>query len=197
VLDGDSLAGRAALARLEAQAPRRALGPAACAAASWMLLRPELPTDTVGLGARFQSCVRQLPQTATLGLRALFAARTGDSALTRLLMSVDSARLASILSGPGNFWSLVEGVALMSRGEYARAREAFRQREIGSGEAAAYWATMLRYEGRAAELAGDTLGAVLAYRHYLALRDAPDPATRLYADSVRAVLSRLERRSRS
>ena len=196
VLDGNSAAGRAALARLEAHAPAGALGTVACTAASWMLLRPELPTDTVGLGARFQSCVRQLPPTATLGLRALFAARTAAPELEPLLAAVDSARLASILSGPGNFWSLVEGVALMSRGEYARAREAFRQREIGSGEAAAYWATLLRYEGRAAELAGDTLGAVHAYRHYLALRDAPDPATRTYADSVRAARSRLERRSR-
>jgi len=141
--------------------------------------------------------VRQLPAGATLGLRALFAARTGAPSLERLLADVDSARLASTASGAGNFWSLVEGEARMMRGEYARARDAFRRREIGSGEAAAYWATMLRYEGRAAELAGDTLGAVRAYRHYLALRGAPDPAARSYADSVRVSLARLERSSRS
>jgi tetratricopeptide (TPR) repeat protein len=197
VLDGDPAAGRAALARLEAQATRRAPGLVACAPASWILLRPEARADTVGLGASFESCVRQLPQAATLGLRALFAARTGAPALEHLLAAVDSARLASAVSGEGNFWSLVEGVALMSHGEYARAREALRHREIGSGEAAAYWATLLRYEGRAAELAGDTLGAVQAYRHYLALRHAPDPASRSYAEGVRAALARLEPRPRT
>jgi len=196
VLDGDSAAGRAALARLEGHAPARTVGPAACAPASWMLLRPEAQADTVGLGARVETCVRTLLPSATLGTRVLSAARTSDPALTQLLVEVDSARLASVPSGAGNFWSLVEGVALLSRGEYARAREAFRQREIGSGEAAAYWATLLRYEGRAAELAGDTLGAVHAYRHYLALRDAPDPPARIYADSVRAALARLEHRAR-
>jgi hypothetical protein len=197
VLDGDSAAGRAALARLEAQAPRRALRPVACSAVSWMLLRPDVQEDTVGLGANFQTCVRQVPQSASLGLRTLFAARTGAPALEHLLAAVDSARLASAVSGAGNFWSLVEGAALMSRGEYASAREVFRRREIGSGEAAGYWATLLRYEGRAAEFAGDTVGAVHAYRHYLALRDAPDPAARSYADSVRAALRRLEPRLRS
>ena len=160
-----------------------------------MLLRPEAQADTVGLGARFQNCVRELPQSATLGVQALFAARTGAPALEQLLAAVDSARLASTVSGAGNFWSLVEGVALMSRGEYARARDAFRHREIGSGEAATYWATLLRYEGRAAELAGDTLGAMHAYRQYLALRRASDPAVRSYADSVRAALARLEHRA--
>ena len=194
VLDGDSAAGRAALERLEKQSPRRAPGPVACAPASWMLLRPTAHADTSGLGAHFRNCVSRLPPDATLGLRALFAARTGAAPLEQLLAAVDSARLASTLSGSGNFWSLVEGVALMSRGEFTRARDAFRRREIGSGEAAAYWATLLRYEGRAAESAGDTLGAVQAYRHYLALRDAPDPAPRIFADGVRAALARLEPR---
>ena len=196
VLDGDSAAGRAALVRLEAQAPR-APGPVACAPASWMLLRPEAEGDTMGLGPRVESCVRRLPETATLAVRALYAARTAKPELEQLLAAVDSARAASTVSGSGNFWSLVEGMALMSRGEYGRAREAFRRREMGSGEAAAYWATLLRYEGRAAELAGDTLGAAQAYRHYLALRGAPDPAARVYADNARAALARLERPSRS
>ena len=197
VLDGDSVAGRAALARLQAGARRSRSESAACASASWILLRVGAPADTAGLGAAFLTCVRQLPAGATLGLRALFAARTGAPSLERLLVDVDSARLASTTSGAGNFWSLVEGEARMMRGEYGRARDAFRRREMGSGEAAAYWATMLRSEGRAAELAGDTLGAVHAYRHYLALRDAPDPAARAFADSVRASLARLERSSRS
>ena len=77
------------------------------------------------------------------------------------------------------------------------ARDAFRRREMSGGQSPTYWAPLLRLEGRAAELAGDSSGAVPAYRHYLALRSDPDPGARLYADSVRVALQRLQRRSRS
>ncbi|HXI22149.1 MAG TPA: hypothetical protein VNH46_13735, partial [Gemmatimonadales bacterium] len=47
----------------------------------------------------------------------------------------------------------------------------------------------LREEGRLAALVGDTAGAIRAYRHYLALRENPDPPWRAPWDSVRAELA--------
>ena len=44
---------------------------------------------------------------------------------------------------------------------------------------------------RLAALTGDTVGAVRAYRHYLALRTNPEPAMALEVGSVRAQLERL------
>ena len=49
----------------------------------------------------------------------------------------------------------------------------------------------LREEGRLATLVGDTAGAIRAYRHYLALREKPDPLWRAPWDSVRAELAAL------
>ena len=49
----------------------------------------------------------------------------------------------------------------------------------------------LREEGRLAALTGDTAGAIRAYRHYLALRESPDPLWRAPWDSVRAELGAL------
>jgi hypothetical protein len=49
----------------------------------------------------------------------------------------------------------------------------------------------LREEGRLAALTGDTVGAVRAYRHYLALRTNPEPEVKSEVDSVRAELARL------
>jgi len=55
-----------------------------------------------------------------------------------------------------------------------------------------YLAAHLREEGRLAALAGDSSGAVRAYRHYLALRSDPEPAVRPAVDAVRNELAKLE-----
>ncbi len=52
----------------------------------------------------------------------------------------------------------------------------------------------LREEGRYGALVGDTAGAIRAYRHYLALREDPDPPWRPARDSVRVELAALGRR---
>ena len=49
----------------------------------------------------------------------------------------------------------------------------------------------LREEGRLAALTGDRTGAIAAYRHYLALRDAPEPSVQSEADEVRRELATL------
>jgi eukaryotic-like serine/threonine-protein kinase len=54
-----------------------------------------------------------------------------------------------------------------------------------------YLSTYLREEGHLAALVGDTVGAIKAYRRYLALRFDPEPPLRAQRDSVSAELSRL------
>jgi len=41
-------------------------------------------------------------------------------------------------------------------------------------------------------MAGDTLGAIRAYHHYLTVQDDPEPGLVPQRDSVRAELARLE-----
>jgi hypothetical protein len=50
----------------------------------------------------------------------------------------------------------------------------------------------LREEGRLAALAGDTAGAVRAYRQYLVLMAHPEPAVAPRVERIRAELARLE-----
>ena len=56
-----------------------------------------------------------------------------------------------------------------------------------------YLSTYLRDEGHLAALVGDTVGAIKAYRGYLALRFDPEPPLRAQRDSVSTELSRLGR----
>ena len=52
---------------------------------------------------------------------------------------------------------------------------------------------MLREEGRLAALVGDTAGAIRAYRHFLALRESPEPALLPETARVREALAAIER----
>ena len=54
-----------------------------------------------------------------------------------------------------------------------------------------YMSTFLREEGRLSALTGDTVGAIRAYQHYLALRPNPEPALRPEVERVRAELTAL------
>jgi serine/threonine-protein kinase len=68
---------------------------------------------------------------------------------------------------------------------------ALRALRRGSGKfvgASLFISTFLREEGRVAALAGDTAGAIRAYRHYLALRYDPEPSLRPAVDRVRGEL---------
>ena len=55
-----------------------------------------------------------------------------------------------------------------------------------------YLSTQLREEGRLAALIGDAAGATRAYRHYLALRNEPEPRLRPEVQAVRRELARSE-----
>jgi len=56
-----------------------------------------------------------------------------------------------------------------------------------------FLSSFLREEGRLATLAGDTGGAIRAYRHFLMLRPDPEPELRWESDHVSAELQRLEK----
>lgn len=75
-----------------------------------------------------------------------------------------------------------------ARGDWVRALAAIRRRPR---DKVRYLAGDLREEGRLAGLAGDTAGAVHAYRHYLALRLDPEPVLRPQVEAVHAILARL------
>jgi serine/threonine-protein kinase len=77
-------------------------------------------------------------------------------------------------------------------GDTAAALAAVRRRFIGVATFPQY-VRYRREEGRLAALLGDTAGAIRAYRHYLALRSAPEPRLRAQADTVRAELDALLR----
>ncbi len=77
-------------------------------------------------------------------------------------------------------------------GDVPRALAAVRRGAGQFGEAPHYLVTFLREEGRLAAVVGDTVGAVRAYRHYLAFRYDPEPSLQPAVDSVRAALATLE-----
>lgn len=54
-----------------------------------------------------------------------------------------------------------------------------------------FLSTYLREEGRLAALAGDTVGAIEAYQHFLTLQAPPEPARAPQVEQVRAALGRL------
>lgn len=71
---------------------------------------------------------------------------------------------------------------------------ALRALRRGSGRfalAPLFMSSFLREEGRVAALTGDTVGAIRAYRHYLALRYDPGPSIRPAVERVRRELAAL------
>jgi serine/threonine-protein kinase len=88
-------------------------------------------------------------------------------------------------------WTYDLAIAFARRRDWASAASAARRRLFARP---IRLAVSLRDEGRWAALAGDTAGAIQAYRHYLVFRDDPEPALIPQRDSVRAELARLEAR---
>jgi serine/threonine-protein kinase len=78
-----------------------------------------------------------------------------------------------------------------AQGDLALALRAVRRGAGGFGTFPWYRATFLREEGRLAALAGDTAGAVRAFRHYLAIRPVPEPEAATEDAAVRARLAEL------
>lgn len=88
--------------------------------------------------------------------------------------------------------AIVAARALEAAGDLPRALTAARRRAEWNAASNPYLAAQLREEGRLAALTGDREGAIRAYRHYLALRDAAEPVLRAQVAEVRRELRRLE-----
>jgi len=115
------------------------------------------------------------------------AARRLDS----LLQQVD---YRSAHGGRAAYAGLVAAQALEAIGDYDAAWAAVRRRQVWFGRNTPYLAGQLREEGRLAALAGRREAAIRAYRHYLALRRAPEPSVEPEVRQVREELARLTSR---
>lgn len=76
-------------------------------------------------------------------------------------------------------------------GDPESALAALRRRSFFLNLSAGYLSSYLREEGRLAAVVGDTAGAIRAYRHYLVLRDAPEPGLSAEVAAVRSQLDGL------
>lgn len=94
------------------------------------------------------------------------------------------------IAGPPSEAGLLLARWLEARGDTVGALAAVRRRDGGyGGGALRVLPATLREEGRLAALSGDTAAAVLAYEHYLRLRDAPEPGP--MSEEVRRVQAHL------
>jgi TolB-like protein len=87
--------------------------------------------------------------------------------------------------------NLVLARAAEYQGDLPLALRAVRRRAGGFMMRPTFMSTFLREEGRLSALTGDTVGAIRAYQHYLALRPNPEPALRPEVERVRAEVTAL------
>jgi len=125
-------------------------------------------------------------------LEAQIAARRNDSQAAARLRLLDSM-LADPVDG---FWlaalgNLVAARLHEARGERGAALAAIRRRMWGM--LCPFFVVYHREEGRLAALTGDTVGAIRAYRRYLALRGDAEPRLQPRVREVRSALAALER----
>jgi len=178
-----------------------------CAAGLWHAERGD-PESAGAAATRLEQVVRPAGDHAPAGYTRLCAAvieaevaaaQGHPDAGARLdhldsLARVDPAVTSWVLT-PAN---LVIARLRESRGQLDAALAAIRRRahiaDLNEHRILVALPTSLRQEGRLAALAGDTVGARRAYRHYLALRSEPEPVLRPQADSVRRALAALSPR---
>jgi hypothetical protein len=206
--DADTLRALAALPAMEARVRG---GPPADTASARAWARTAFDVAQWRLGHGDTSGVR----AAIAGLRAMtFSGRAArlerdgvvlllDAQLAAALRRPDAAalRLAldSVLAlGPYGGHLRVVGNLAVSRlfeqaGDLPRAYAAALRWAPAPGVAdMTFFSTYLREQGRLAERLGRREEAVRAYRHYLAIRPAPDPSVRAVDAQVRRALRRLE-----
>ena len=201
--DGDSVAGVAAVRKLEAMAdavppdsiPRH---PYSCVLAQWRLAHGQLSTVRRTI-ARLRS-LSVPPATARVVLISQGCAILLDALLSAAEKRPDAgahlARLDSLMrTGPPylnylRHWNLVVARLKEAQGDRNGALAAIRRRFYLWAEPF-FLTTYLREEGRLAALTGDREGAIRAYQHYLALRSDPEPTLRSQVEQVHAELAQL------
>jgi serine/threonine protein kinase/tetratricopeptide (TPR) repeat protein len=103
-------------------------------------------------------------------------------------------RLRTVPPGWTDGDNLAVARLLEANGNVADALAAVRRRRFDL--VPVFLTTYLREEGRLAALAGDTAGAIAAYRHFLTLQAHPEPALAPRVEQVRAELVRLTQGAR-
>ena len=203
--DGDSAAAAQAAGELERRlrnwrtdSPQRVLRHAT-SLALWAAARGERDRMNAALvplrylGGLGDS-VRQTA-SARLMIRAvetLAAERFGLPDVRKRLEALDSAALT--VPAPPLWVTIANMVALRlwdRRGENARALAVARRRVSHMGTPS-FHSTMLREEGRLAELTGDREGAIRAYTRYLALRYDPEPEWQAHTQDIAQRLEQLK-----
>jgi DNA-binding SARP family transcriptional activator len=125
--------------------------------------------------------------------RALLTAACCPLQARPVLDSV-SAELPSMVGAQAS--ALIDLALAYERiGEPGLALRTLRRRSLDHWLGLPRLAPAMWLEGRLAAETGDTAAAVHAWKHYLALRAAPDPAMRGEVDGVREALARLEAKS--
>jgi len=206
--DGDTTAAAAAVHELE----RTAFGPSPkkpvdrfgqfvdlCNVELWRVGHGDARTVT-GSVARLRHVSASSEEAAIAGfahacatlLDAVVASNSGRPDAPLAVAKLDSM----LRTGPGGFvqdaGNLILARLKERRGDVRGALAAVRRRETFLTRPL-YLSTFLREEGRLAALAGENEAAIEAYRHYLALRAAPEPPLRPEVEYVRDELGKLEK----
>jgi serine/threonine-protein kinase len=108
-----------------------------------------------------------------------------------LLVTRLNDRLRTVPPGWTDGDNLAVARLLEAHGNVADALAAIRRRRFDL--VPVFLSTYLREEGRLAALAGDTIGAIAAYRHFLILQSHPEPARVARLEQIRSELGRLMR----
>ena len=125
-------------------------------------------------------------------IEAMAAHRFGQSDSSEQLARLDSmVRTVPAEPFPVTIANMVASRLWDQRGDHARALAASRRR-ISHIDTPPFLSTMLREEGRLAELTGDREGAIRAYTHYLALRRNPGPEWQSHTQQIAQRLERLK-----
>jgi tetratricopeptide (TPR) repeat protein len=206
--DGDSAAAAAAVRRLEAYLKGAAMGPgevgdaqtANCALAHWRVATRDFNGARLALTKMRRETFHPGPAGAMVSPICGAVVEAQLEAVGRSASSASAlARLDSLLGAPSNFrdqlipiGNLVSARLHEARGETQRSLELIRRRAVWSR----YLSTQLREEARLAASTGDRVGAIRAYRHYLALRSEPEPRLRAEVQAVRRELAQLEQKLR-
>ena len=111
-------------------------------------------------------------------------------ALRRVMRLVSWMRSGPAVSDAGTLARLAVARLYARLGEPARALAAIRRRAYMAGWPR-YLVTAQREEGRLAGATGDRIGAMAAYRFYLAARTEPEGTLAAEIASVRTALARL------
>jgi DNA-binding SARP family transcriptional activator/TolB-like protein len=139
--------------------------------------------------ARARSCAALLEAMAASAERRPNVLHLVDRLDSLHIAALPDLRNEEIWVCAGN---LVAAQLRATHGDFVGALAAIRRRGE-PGDQKILLSSFLREEGRLAALAADTVGAIRAYRHYLALRAQPEPRLIPQRDSVRAALAELER----